>query len=685
MFSSPWTMSWCWATLGPDLALGIGLITGFLVGFSVGSYRYQHCPKGRDVVDNVNVNSSPDVLDASLQILDGALNLFRARWIPSTRSSGDTDYINGMNSIDNSTSKVVEYLKPEVMLQRFFHNDLNNEHPSFSLKYSIKKEPIQQQRNKDAATSPTSDTSFIQSPQSMLQLFSTILKYSVDTSHPYFFNQLFGATDPVALASELIALCVNTSVYTYETAPVFTLIEREVISTIAQIVYGSNDDKNNSTPATNYDGLMMPGGALSNLSALHVARQRYLSNNPYYNINYSNMASSSGSSNCNYDRDITICEGLPYGEEKKNSCCCDSCEQRTSLSSHQSLSHPQLVAFVSEEAHYSFLKAASVTGIGKDNLISIPTLSNGVMDVDCLHSAIQDSIACGKVPFFVGATSGSTVRGSFDAIDDIVTVCENFNNNSLNQMGNSRNCSIWIHVDGAWGGPALFSDKTHVKNLMRGVDQVDSFTFNPHKMLGAPQQTTVFVSRHKDILKSSNSSHAKYLFDERKHGAQYDLGDAAYTCGRRTDSVKIWAMLKFYGVYGLGKQVDSKVDCLDHFVNRVRSHDSFMLACEPWPFNVNFFFLPRRIRLMMKTHDKDAIVGKGDNPILPDKISNELKKVTVKLKLLMHEGGEMLIPYQPLSNQRADCFRLVLAGQKEFKMSDIDHIISIMERYGEDL
>ena len=89
--------------------------------------------------------------------------------------------------------------------------------------------------------------------------------------------------------------------------------------------------------------------------------------------------------------------------------------------------------------------------------------------------------------------------------------------------------------------------------------------------------------------------------------------------------------------------VESKVDILAKFATLIREHESFMLACCPWPFNLNFFYLPIRLRKMLKDHGIDTT---SSNPILPDEISRELSKVSVKLKLSLHESGDMLIPYQ---------------------------------------
>eukprot|EP00557_Chaetoceros_sp_GSL56_P001398 CAMPEP_0176497470 /NCGR_PEP_ID=MMETSP0200_2-20121128/11738_1 /TAXON_ID=947934 /ORGANISM="Chaetoceros sp., Strain GSL56" /LENGTH=384 /DNA_ID=CAMNT_0017895479 /DNA_START=912 /DNA_END=2063 /DNA_ORIENTATION=- len=350
---------------------------------------------------------------------------------------------------------------------------------------------------------------------------------------------------------------------------------------------------------------------------------------------------------------------------------------------------PELVAFVSSEAHYSFAKAASVTGLGTKNLVVVPTLPNGQMDVDALDrlmSEMEQQMA-EKIPFFVAATSGSTVRGSFDDIGAIVKVCRKheqildhqysalINGQSNRSLRNSGGFKIWIHVDGAWGGSAIFSTRSDLRKLLRGLEHVDSFTFNPHKMLGAPQQTTAFITRHKGLLKQANSIGAKYLFDCRKHGAEYDLGDASYTCGRRTDAVKLWALWKFYGSKGLGSMVESKVDILQKMASCIRTSDRFMLACDPCPFNLNFYYLPTRIRKRLSESEVDI---KSSNPKIPNDIADELSKVSVNLKLLLHKSGEMLIPFQPLSSQTADCFRLVLAGNKQFREEDIQRVLDLM-------
>ena len=184
------------------------------------------------------------------------------------------------------------------------------------------------------------------------------------------------------------------------------------------------------------------------------------------------------------------------------------------------------------------------------------------------------------------------------------------------------------------------------------------------------------------MLKAANSTGAKYLFDCRKSGAEYDLGDSTYTCGRRTDCIKLWALLKFHGLQGLGKQVEDKVDVLQYFVQKIKQKKHFLLACDPWPFNVNFFFVPER--LLSKMIDSGVDMD-SSTPQIPDELSKELAEVSVQLKLVLQKSGEMLIPYQPISNQKADCFRFVLAGNKSFTREDVDRVLEVMGEYGSSL
>ena len=728
--------------------------------------------------NNEEAEEDEEDLDGPTMVLRGSLDLMASKWgtdgkknetrLQRRGSENECKHIS--SSASKRSSAVVEYLSPERMSELLFSkvncdgsnvgttlclDEYDPSRSSCNDTYSDSDEdeditpspkssaidivsllsPVGKSFNKSSNKSISTkegkegedstakgSTASTLTPSAFIHLLSQIQRYSVDTSHPYFFNQLFGSLDPIALAAEIVALSVNTSVYTYETAPVFTLMEREVMGQIGKLVFGRKNEQEEEEEEFEGEGLMIPGGSLANLTAMHAARHRWKVMNGYTQKDgAANTASetmddeyySSGMEQ-EEEKKMEDPDPLPLSREDKGHALEQSQQSVAHLYNYDRASTtPDLVAFVSSEAHYSFAKSARVLGLREDDLIVIPTHSDGRMDVSVLAKRIEElenefdlhcqgscggsgaaSVARKRVPFFVACTAGSTVRGSFDDIAEIVKVCRDYEsrgNNRCSDTDNDYTRSIWVHVDGAWGGSAIFSTRPEVRSSthMDDIRHADSFTFNPHKMLGAPQQTTAFIVRHRNALRDANAAGAKYLFDPGKNGAEYDLGDLSYTCGRRTDAVKLWALWKYYGRAGLGRRVDQKVDELELFVGEMRKRvGRFALACKPWPFNVNFFYFPPRIRRVLDmrgllSHRTD---GNDDDYIqIPEDMSEDLAKVSVSLKLRLHEAGEMIIPYQPLNNQKADCFRFVLAGKKDFGIEDIRHVLNTMEKYGADL
>ncbi len=259
-----------------------------------------------------------------------------------------------------------------------------------------------------------------------------VLEYSVCVNSPYFYNQLYGRADPVSIVGDWVSTAVNANVHTYEVAPVFTLMERHTIARIARAI-GARFERE-------HDGLFVPGSSIANMYAMHLARHR----------------------------------------------------AAPSIRTAGASAGPRLVAFVSTEAHYSFLKSAQLLGLGSENLVKVGVdRATGSMDPMQLRDAVRAAVESGGTPFFVGATAGSTVRGAFDPLRALARVC-------LECGG------MWLHVDGAWGGAALFSP-THRDDL-DGCDLADSFCLSAHKMLGAALQCAVFVTRHTRMLAEVRAS-----------------------------------------------------------------------------------------------------------------------------------------------------------------------------------
>ncbi|XP_071768120.1 acidic amino acid decarboxylase GADL1 [Centroberyx gerrardi] len=199
----------------------------------------------------------------------------------------------------------------------------------------------------------------------ILQRCRDAIRYSVKTTHPRFFNQLYAGMEPYSLVGSFIIEALKPSLYTYEVAPVFTLMEEAVLAKMIEMIGWEEGG----------DGLFNPGGSVSNMYAMNIARFHH---------------------------------------------CPDVKELGLS-------SVPRLVMFTSKECHYSVSKAAAFLGIGTKNVYVIPSDKRGKMIPKVLEEQIMAAKNEGAVPFMVNATAGTTVLGAFDPIEEIADICEKHN------------------------------------------------------------------------------------------------------------------------------------------------------------------------------------------------------------------------------------------------------------------
>ena len=217
----------------------------------------------------------------------------------------------------------------------------------------------------------------------------------------------------------------------------------------------------------------------------------------------------------------------------------------------------QLTVYTSEESHYSIPKNAAFSGIGRDNIQYIGTDEYGRMDVEELRRRIQEDIKNGKKPTLVNLTAGTTVLGAFDPVHEIAPICEKYN--------------VWLHLDGAYCGSVLFSNK--YKHLIKGVEQVDSFSFNAHKMIGTPLTCSLIMVKNKEHLYDSFNNEASYLYQTDYD--EFNLGKTSLQCGRRNDALKFWTLWKSVGTKGLEKIVDKQFELADIARDYIKNNDNY--------------------------------------------------------------------------------------------------------------
>lgn len=217
----------------------------------------------------------------------------------------------------------------------------------------------------------------------------------------------------------------------------------------------------------------------------------------------------------------------------------------------------KMTVYTSVESHYSTPKNAAFSGIGRDNVRKIATDDQGRMDSAVLRQTIVDDIAAGCHPILINCTAGTTVLAAFDDLVAARKIADEF--------------GLWLHVDGAYCGSVLFSDK--YRHQIAGVEGVDSFTINAHKMLGTPLSCSMIMVKNGQHLLDSFSNDASYLY-QTDHD-EFNLGKMSIQCGRRNDALKFWVMWKSLGTKGIAQIVDKQFTLADAARDYVRGHADY--------------------------------------------------------------------------------------------------------------
>jgi len=327
---------------------------------------------------------------------------------------------------------------------------------------------------------------------------------------------------------------------------------------------------------------------------------------------------------------------------------------------------PPLVMFVSTHAHYSYAKASHVMGLGTSNVVKVATDREGRMRVDALEEAVAAAVAAGKKPFCVGATCGTTVLGAFDDLVALRSVCDQH--------------SMWLHVDACWGGAAVLAGNPATRELMAGLGNVDSCSWNPHKLMGIPMQCSPFLTRHPGLLLECNSYGAAYLFQPDKKFTELDIGDKTIQCGRLPDSFKLWLAWKNIGDQGWAQRVDKAVHLAEHMRQKMEgSYKGRFKLVVPLNFtNLSFWYFPPS----MKDFDPHTVTPESEE-------WKSLHSVAVPIKARMQEQGKALIGFQSISLEGdvpvPNFFRMVVASAWSVTERDIEETLMDIDNIGAEL
>ncbi|PWJ20461.1 pyridoxal phosphate-dependent decarboxylase family protein [Jannaschia seohaensis] len=225
---------------------------------------------------------------------------------------------------------------------------------------------------------------------------------------------------------------------------------------------------------------------------------------------------------------------------------------------------PRLRLYASAQTHSSVDKAARLAGIGQENLVKVPTRSDLSMDPDALAAAIEADLAAGHMPCGVIFCAGGTAVGAFDDIAACLPV--------------ARAHGLPTHVDAAWAGSALVCEE--LRPLMAGAADCDSIVFNPHKWMGAQFDCAVQLLRDPTDQIRTLGLRPDFL-QTLEEDAVTDFNEWTVPLGRRMRALKLWFVLRAYGLDGVRTRLRNHVAWTRRLCESLRSEPSIDIVTEP--------------------------------------------------------------------------------------------------------
>lgn len=314
------------------------------------------------------------------------------------------------------------------------------------------------------------------------------------------------------------------------------------------------------------DGIFTSGGTQSNMMGLLLARDHYIKKH--------------------YDIDPKM-DGLPADASKFRVLC-------------------------SEVSHFSLKKNLSLLGLGQNAVVPVAVDTDFKMNVQALKKVIQQQKDLGNIPIAVVATAGTTDFGSIDPLTEIATIAaEN---------------KLWFHVDAAYGGGLLISEKH--KNKLEGIELSDSVTIDYHKTFYQPVSSSGFFMRDKSYV-----DYIKYHADYLNSKEQEDEGipnmvKKSIQTTRRFDALKLWFTLRIIGTKGLSTYMEKAIDNALFTANLLRNRDDFELIHHPEISTIVFRYTPwkadERSFCGLNSYIRKAIFNEGKAIITSTKVYNEV-------------------------------------------------------------
>jgi glutamate decarboxylase len=429
-------------------------------------------------------------------------------------------------------------------------------------------------------------------------LLEKVVAQSVHTASPAFVGHMTSALPYFMLPLTKIMIALNQNQVKIETAKAFTPLEKQVLGMLHRLIYDFSDEfyaehTHNKSLAL---GSFCSGGTIANITALWVARNKLLAARGTFE---------------GVSKDGLWAGMAEYG-------------------------YSGLAILVSRRGHYSLLKSADLLGIGKKNLVSIETTAHNKINISALLSGIRTLKEKNiKILSLIGI-AGTTETGNVDPLDDLAKIAEDE--------------ACHFHVDAAWGGPTLFSNR--YRNLLRGIEKADTVTIDGHKQLYVPMGSGMVLYRDPTSVKSIEQN-ANYII---RKGSR-DLGKHTLEGSRPGMALLIHSGLRCIGRKGYELLVDLGVGKAKQFANAIQETNDFELITEPELNILTYRYVPPELKEKLQNATPEEVRN----------INSFLNKLTVSIQKRQRAAGQTFVSRTTLdpvkyNHELIVVFRVVLAN-----------------------
>jgi len=220
-----------------------------------------------------------------------------------------------------------------------------------------------------------------------------------------------------------------------------------------------------------------------------------------------------------------------------------------------------LVAYVSDQAHFSLARAARVAGFLPHQLRVLPVEDDLRLHPGTVRQAIEADRGAGRLPFFLAASGGATNAGSVDPLDELADL------------------GLWLHVDAAYGGFGVLTDRGRAE--LAGIERADSIALDPHKWLFQPYECGCLLVRDAKALRAAFEIVPDYLHEARAVGDEVNFADLGMQLTRTSRAFKLWVSLRYFGVDAFRAAIERSLELADLAWERIEADDAFEPMAPP--------------------------------------------------------------------------------------------------------